>query len=574
MCLVFGCTHPTLGRPVIVGASASSGVGASLPSGEPVDLEAVYNVVVRAPHERPRNVASGFHFSAPAQGTIDQLAIARAAKPTLIVAVDLLFWHAHEVVADELRGTPAEVIARTASIEAALRELETLSVPIVLGLLPSIDPTHVPLVRDARVPSDALRASLNLLIRVWAEERPNVLLLDIGDLMAHAAAHEPFDVLGVAYSGEAMRGFLQKDNLHPTPAGLIVMMQLVCARLEEAGLIEADDWQASSMIALASLPRAATIAANRSMGGLSFVDLNRRKTRLDRAIEEDDCAAAVEILETFLIELAELPKAPQFWERFRDGYGIPFVSLGCSDALEKINVRQAERLKFVTDVETPSPWLLDLWCQAMWQADQPAAMLERLGRLRLNDGTWPSEYEEIVFDFMGNQYDWPKAPAAFAELLPREEAMEWLSDRLAAKVEAPALPLHVRSMWVAESTRMLKMRTGFWEMRCELAVLAGQSPPPKPVRSRDWAKAYLGSVKFLEGSLIVADLLVELGRVDEAKELRQFAANRVGERIYRAYREVRCDEVRQRLPYPQRVKDGRVPEMSDTGALVYADRER
>ena len=126
--VALGCHHPVVGRPAIVGASASSGVGAGLPPRDTdassiplsVDLEATYDTVVLARHRRPLNFATGLHFRDPTESTRRQLDRAMATNPSCLVAIDLLFWSAHMPVETQLLGTDEEARQRLASLEEVL----------------------------------------------------------------------------------------------------------------------------------------------------------------------------------------------------------------------------------------------------------------------------------------------------------------------------------------------------------------------------------------------------------------------------------------------------------------------
>ena len=109
--VLFAACHPVLGKPAIVGASASSGVGARVPAPGatdqdrrtvPVDLEAVYECVVTAGHQPGVLLATGLVGSDPTRYTQEQIDIALAEDPTCLIALDVLHIRLYQMTHKEV----------------------------------------------------------------------------------------------------------------------------------------------------------------------------------------------------------------------------------------------------------------------------------------------------------------------------------------------------------------------------------------------------------------------------------------------------------------------------------------
>jgi hypothetical protein len=160
---LFAACHPVLGKPEIVGASASNGVGARVPAAGatdqdqrtvPVDLEAVCECVVTAGHQPGVLLATGLVASDPTRYTQEQIDIALAEDPTCLIALDVLFWPAHQALPEEVWGTEEEERLRLTAVTSVLQMLEVFDVPVVLGLIPAIDHEDVGVVSNERTDSE------------------------------------------------------------------------------------------------------------------------------------------------------------------------------------------------------------------------------------------------------------------------------------------------------------------------------------------------------------------------------------------------------------------------------------
>ena len=126
-----------LDRVVVLGASVSAGAGTAAELevrrdvGLGTFLAATYAAVPEEP-PAPTDLGSSYFFMDPRANGAKQIAGAREAEATVVVALDFLFWYAF---GEKTRRDPR----RARGLEDGLRALEKLECPIVLGNLPNIE---------------------------------------------------------------------------------------------------------------------------------------------------------------------------------------------------------------------------------------------------------------------------------------------------------------------------------------------------------------------------------------------------------------------------------------------------
>lgn len=462
---LFAACHPVLGKPAIVGASASSGVGARVPAPGatdqdrrtvPVDLEAVYECVVTAGHQPGVLLATGLVASDPTRYTQEQIDIAVAEDPTCVIALDVLFWPAHQALPEEVLGTEEEDRLRLASVTSVLQMLEAFDVPVVLGLIPAIDHEEVGVVTNARTPSPELLITLNEEVRAWASSRETVVLVDFGQIVEDAIAARSIEIAGNVYDGETARSFVQKDNLHPTAAGMVVFMHLGCAALEERGLIAPGDWERDLPVVLERLPRSAQqIASSRELGLFGLLALERQRQRFCDARERGDCEAALKALDEVFTTLAEQPSEPEDWDLIslliRSELPLPVIGGGGKDYLEEMHRRehpnyrncfaeiqeayrrQVWRLHAEVNTFNPDPWKFELWYEAMSSGyvQQYPGLVDRFLAGQRDDGGWDPPFKSCVLELFADKGFYHRFPDDVVRFIHDEKTANWLLENLA-----------------------------------------------------------------------------------------------------------------------------------------------
>lgn len=229
----FEAPAPTLyDRVVFIGASASSGYKL----GAGVNLASVFEDRLAVPHYNVSNLADGTFYvmSTAERNGIVEKALTR--QPTLVVALDFLFWFAH--------GVPPDDASRRAAMDEGLRLLEHFTCPVIVGDIPDVTAAtvQVPMLKYV-LPKPATRAWANERIRQWVSERNRTsptLLVPLAEAVAVQMAGGRLSIGGNEYGTD---GLLQADRLHPTLAGEIMLCRLIEQTLVDGRLSRPTDFK-------------------------------------------------------------------------------------------------------------------------------------------------------------------------------------------------------------------------------------------------------------------------------------------------------------------------------------------
>lgn len=219
-------------RVVFIGASASSGYEL----GPGVSLASVFEDRLAVAHYNISNLADGKFFM---KSTAERSAIvddALTRKPTLVVALDFLFWFAH--------GVPSDDASRRAAMDEGLGLLDHFSCPLVVGDLPdvSVAGERTPVIRLV-LPSRETLTWANERIRQWVSKRnltTPTLLVPLADAVAAQLAGASLRIGDREYKTD---GLLQADRLHPTKDGEVMLSRLVEQALVAGSLSRPGDFK-------------------------------------------------------------------------------------------------------------------------------------------------------------------------------------------------------------------------------------------------------------------------------------------------------------------------------------------
>jgi hypothetical protein len=242
-----------LERVVVLGASVSCGFQAE------TDLARALAASLRRGGALPRSQADTLLFlGAPEHGP-GQVERAAAQEPTLIVAVDFLFWFGYgSVNADG--GLLVSEPERLALLERGLALLEPLHCPLVVADFPDVSAAvGRGMLQAAQLPAPETLRALSRRVREWARARPHTLVLPLSELVPALARHESVRIGRHLYPAEA--DLLQDDLLHPTLEGLVAIAQLVADELVRAGLAREQDFDFELESVLGRVERRAKLEA-------------------------------------------------------------------------------------------------------------------------------------------------------------------------------------------------------------------------------------------------------------------------------------------------------------------------
>ena len=216
-----------LERIAVVGASLSDGFGSG------TKLAPVLEEVIRRSHKPIVDASSSLFFMRPMDTGTEQLAKALEAKPTLVVAVDFLFWFGYGAAGSDGKPLGKEE-DRLRLLEEGLKLLEKVEAPLVLGDFPDMSDAVGGPLSAAQVPKAEALAALNRRIGEWAEKRPNVILVPLARNIEEIRGDKAVKVGKWEWpSGQSAR-LLQEDKLHPTAEGLVAVCGMIVEGLGAA----------------------------------------------------------------------------------------------------------------------------------------------------------------------------------------------------------------------------------------------------------------------------------------------------------------------------------------------------
>ena len=157
---------------------------------------------------------SNFFFRNPQDTGRGQVAAAKLASPTLVVALDFLFWYGFGF---QQVSSPR----RLEGLEQGLKELESFACPVIIGTLPNIEhamkgvgPLGGPVVARSQFPTEEERSAINERIANWAAERDHVQVVDVEGMFKRIVAGETVELHGDEVKVNGLRDAFQKDLLH------------------------------------------------------------------------------------------------------------------------------------------------------------------------------------------------------------------------------------------------------------------------------------------------------------------------------------------------------------------------
>jgi hypothetical protein len=244
--------QPLLQRVVMIGASATYGFGATLKIDRPVvkdKITAVSNVAVnfgevmeamlRVPHDPVTTHANLYFFSNPMDIGPQLIQRAKLRKPTLVVALDFLFWFGYGDGNRERKPITSED-ERLALLEEGLRLLEQLDCPVIVGDFGDMSKAVGGMLTPQQMPARETLDRLNARLREWCKAHPRVIVAPLAKIVEQMGEDKGFAIGSRQWPAGCAASVLQRDELHPTVEGLIALAHLVADVLAQHGLAEDD----------------------------------------------------------------------------------------------------------------------------------------------------------------------------------------------------------------------------------------------------------------------------------------------------------------------------------------------
>lgn len=190
----------------------TAGFGNGLPLGK------AFGAALVKAKARPYTVPGGeMMFLAPRRLGKRNMDLALKRDPTLLLAVDYLFWFAYGTRSPEKRKR---------LFEEGLEQCARFQGPIILGDIPDMRGASPKMLPPTAIPSPKELAAFNDRLRKWAENRPNVLLVPLAAWTRRMRGGGM--VLPVGKDGGSKRfgpeTLLQWDRLHPSRFGAYALV--------------------------------------------------------------------------------------------------------------------------------------------------------------------------------------------------------------------------------------------------------------------------------------------------------------------------------------------------------------
>jgi hypothetical protein len=220
-----------LQRVFVIGASASAGFGLMNELGTNVSFAQVLDRLIVPAHEPVQETADQWFFANPKSKGRQQALAALNYEPSLVFAVDFLFWYGY--------GFHGDAAGRIKTLEEGLKLLAALPCPVVVSELPDMSAAVGHMLVASQVPDAATLRLINARIRSWVAAGEQRFLMPLADFVEQLNAGAAIEVCDRSWPGEVARGLLlQADRLHPTLDGLIALAVMGLDALEVEAVIQ------------------------------------------------------------------------------------------------------------------------------------------------------------------------------------------------------------------------------------------------------------------------------------------------------------------------------------------------
>ena len=427
------CTAAPLARPAILGASASAGFGCETtgPDGKPylVDMESVYQAAVPGLRPRPLFLADAGFYTRPRQAQTEQIDAALAANPSLLIAIDYLFWSVY-AYRDKAMTPEAIEQDRHDALQEALAQLNRFHGPIIVGDIPNMHASVGHMLSANNVPPPNQLEDFNLAITTWAAARPAnapAIIIPIANLGRAVESHTGLSKTYQTFTPEQAAELLQPDHLHPTPAGLAVLLREGLAGLAALGTIKSNNFRTDLADITTRLPAEARKAdARREPGLWTLLALQSKLKDLDTALDNKQCAQASDLFDQIMEKASRLKQPPDPMADLYVYFLLSNYKDACPDAQQSIR-RWRDRLTTAIERPLPDPWPLNLWSRFNNSLDDRTPTIQRALRLKRENPSLSKDYDDLLrsIAMAAGRTD----PAAYLELLPDWQAeLDWQCD--------------------------------------------------------------------------------------------------------------------------------------------------
>ena len=215
---------PVLERVYVAGASVSDGFGLSKDLKTGVKLSHVFQAACKAEESEFLPLGDARFFLDPRGAGRRIIKTAKDGEATCFVGVDFLFWYAYGVKSEKLR---------VSYVDAALKSLEELECPVLLGDLPdmsiALEGNYFgrPMISPEMIPTKETLKTINEHLHAWTAEREHAHVVPLASLLKKIQSGEDIQLREVLYQPESLKELMQADLLHLTAEGSMAVCLLV-----------------------------------------------------------------------------------------------------------------------------------------------------------------------------------------------------------------------------------------------------------------------------------------------------------------------------------------------------------
>jgi hypothetical protein len=213
-------------RPAVMGASASNGFGLKAETGGYTRMAHFVDAALGAEHAPTLDSSDSFFFWSPMEKGRAIAERVRESEPTVVLALDFLFWFAY--------GTAASEPSRERRLEEGLFLLDRLPCTLLVGDVPYMPQAVGKMISAEQLPEAPTLERINARIRAWCDERPRAVLVPVAEFAERAGSDGGFKLGGLTLDAEQAARLLQADRLHPTAFGTASLVVLALDRLAAA----------------------------------------------------------------------------------------------------------------------------------------------------------------------------------------------------------------------------------------------------------------------------------------------------------------------------------------------------
>ena len=213
-------------RPVIIGASVSDGYHHQERLGGPKSDALAMDHFIKKHFKNNieiTNLSHRFCFFSPLIISHKQLFDAQKIAPSVVIAVDQLFWHIYGIFPSEED--------RLKAFQNALDKLTTIECPLVIGNIPDASKAVRKMLSPRQVPSLETIDKANATLITWVNNRvlnkKQTVIVDLATFMKLSVADKEIKLNNITYPAGTTKAFLQSDMLHPTAIGVTAISHAV-----------------------------------------------------------------------------------------------------------------------------------------------------------------------------------------------------------------------------------------------------------------------------------------------------------------------------------------------------------